>query len=112
MASAKNRGCVQLTGDEWRERLEAVVERDGRSLREISLAAGLSHGYLHGILRDGKEPTLDRFTRLCGALGVSVSYAMLGADVSPETEDIIRALESDPETRAMVLALLRRTAPR
>lgn len=92
----------------WRDRIEEAVRKDGRSLRDISLAAGLSHGYLHGILRDNKEPTLDRFVRICAELGLSVSYAMMGARVSPETEAIIRGLESDPATRDAILALVRR----
>lgn len=97
-----------MADDKWRIRVERAVSEDGRSLRDISLAAGLSHGYLHGILRDGKEPTLDRFVRICQELGVSLSYALLGADVTPETEVIIEALADDEETRSAVLALLKR----
>lgn len=96
----------------WRQRLEDAVRKDGRSLRDISLAANLSHGYLHGILRDGKEPTLDRFSRICSELNLSLSYALMGADISPETESIIRGLESDSVTREAILALLGRKAMR
>lgn len=97
-----------MADDLWRNRIEVAVERDGRSLRDISLAAGLSHGYLHGILRDGKEPTLDRFIRICDELNLSLSHTLMGADVSHDTESIIAALESDPATRQAVLSLLRR----
>lgn len=94
--------------DEWRDRLEKAIERDGRTLRDISLGAGLSHGYLHGILRDGKEPTLDRFLRICQELGLSSAYALTGADVSFETEEVLRLIEGDQEARRAFLALLRR----
>lgn len=92
----------------WRDRLEGAVERDGRSLRDISLAAGLSHGYLHGILRDGKEPTVDRFLKICAELNVSATYVLIGSRVSPATERIVRLLEGDPSARDAVLALLDR----
>ncbi|MEY1555300.1 helix-turn-helix domain-containing protein [Yoonia sp. R2331] len=97
-----------MSDDLWRGRLEAAVERDGRSMRDISLAARLSHGYLHGILRDNKEPTLDRFIRICKELDVSLSYALLGAEITKETETIVSGLESDAKTRAAILALLGR----
>lgn len=92
----------------WKERLQEAIDADGRSLRDVSLAAGLSHGYLHGILRDNKEPTLDRFIKICNALNVSVTYILLGARVSPATEKIVSLLESDPAARDAVLALLGR----
>ena len=91
-----------------RARLQAVVDADGRSLRDISLAAGLSHGYLHGILRDDKEPTLDRFQLVCKEMGVSATKILLGVDVSPEAEAIMKLLDADPDVRAAVLALLER----
>lgn len=96
----------------WRQRLEEAARKDGRSLRDISLAAKLSHGYLHGILRDGKEPTLDRFARICKELNLSLSYALMGVHVSTETEEIIKGLDSDPGTREAILALLKRPSSR
>lgn len=97
-----------MSNDDWRKRLETAVDADGRSLRDISLAAGLSHGYLHGILRDGKEPTLDRFRKICAEMGLSLSYVLIGTNISPATEDIISALEADDKTREAVLSLLNR----
>lgn len=95
-----------MANDDWRERLEAAVSKDGRSFRDISLAAGLSHGYLHGILRDNKEPTLDRFVRICKVLNISVAYALMGMDITRETEQIISEIEADGERRTAILQLL------
>lgn len=97
-----------MADEAWRTRLEAAVEKDGRALREISIGAGLSHGYLHGILRDNKEPTLDRFIKVCDEIDVSLSYILLGANISKDTEQIVSALEGDESTRMAVLALLGR----
>lgn len=96
----------------WRQRLEEAARKDGRSLRDISLAAELSHGYLHGILRDGKEPTLDRFAKICKQLNLSLSYALMGVNISAETEEIIQGLDSKPTTREAILALLKNPSPR
>jgi transcriptional regulator with XRE-family HTH domain len=62
----------------WRKRLRQAVENSGKSLREVSLAAGCSPGYLHSILRTNREPTIARLVSLCGVLGVSVSHVVLG----------------------------------
>lgn len=95
-----------MSDDAWRERIEAAIQKDGRSYREVSLAAGLSHGYVHGILKDDKEPTLDRFIRLCQVLNLSVSYALLGANISRQAETLISAIEENPQARDAILALL------
>lgn len=95
-----------MADEPWRIRLQAAIDRDGRSFRDISISAGLSHGYLHGVLSDGKEPTLDRFMKVCAELGVSATYILLGVNVSAETEEIVRALEANPGKRAAILALL------
>ena len=50
---------------DWRSRLTAVIETSGRSMRDISLSAGVSQNYLGSILHEGK---------LCDELGVSVTY--------------------------------------
>jgi len=105
-AIGENFGQAIFMDEGWRQRIEQRALQDGRSLRDISLAAGLSHGYPHGILRDGKEPTLDRFVKICDALGLSVSYAMLGIEVSPTVEKIIRAVQDDPARQSALLALL------
>jgi transcriptional regulator with XRE-family HTH domain len=97
-----------MKDDAWRSRIEAAVKQDGRSLRDISLAAGLSHGYLHGILRDDKEPTLDRFIRICQELKISVAFALLGLHISPDAQRIVKLLEDRPEARDAILALLPR----
>jgi transcriptional regulator with XRE-family HTH domain len=96
-----------MENDAWRQRLEAAVEKDNRKLREISLAAGLSHGYLHGILRDGKEPTIDRFARICNELGLSLSYALMGVDITPETEQLINQIDGDDDSRHALIALMK-----
>lgn len=79
-------------------------------MREISLAAGLSHGYLHGVLKDGKEPTLDRFARICQEMHLSVAYILLGLDISEETEALISYAVKNPSRLTALVALLSQDA--
>jgi transcriptional regulator with XRE-family HTH domain len=52
--------CTMKNGadESWRARLQALVDASGRSMRSISLGAGLAHGYLHSVLKDGTDPSL------------------------------------------------------
>jgi len=106
----KIRQNKDMNDSSWRQRLEAAVLKDDRSLRDISLAAGLSHGYLHGILRDEKEPTLDRFTKICQELGVSLSYALMGIEITPEVEQIISRIEGDAAAANALVTILKARA--
>jgi len=90
----------------WRERLDRLIKDRGEAATAVSIRAGCAPNYVHGLLRQGKEPTLDRLGRLARALDVSAAYLLTGATVSPETEEIIAALEGDPEMRAAILTLL------
>ena len=77
-------------------------------MREVSLAAGLSAGYLHGVLKDRKDPTIDRLSAIARAMNISLSYILVGVRVSRDTERLIEVLESDPDRRQAVLRLLDR----
>lgn len=94
-----------MTDDSWRTRLEEVLEKDKRSMREVSIAAGLSPGYLHGILRDDKEPTLDRFIKICRELNVSLAYMLMGLNITAATEDLIVRMENNEERLETLLSL-------
>lgn len=94
--------------DSWRDRLEqAITDRD-MSYREVSLAAGLSAGYVQGILRYGKEPTLDRMEKVCAVLNASIPWVLYGVSLTRENREILELLEKkSPATRKGLLALLR-----
>jgi len=92
--------------DAWRDRLRAVVEDRGLSKRGISLRAGLGQGYLHSILTEGKDPTIQNLTDVCAAIPVSMAYILYGFDVTPEDEAIIAAMHESPAKRDAVLTLI------
>lgn len=91
----------------WRTRLQAAVDASGRSMRDVSLAAGVGANYLHGILRDGKEPTIDRLVAICEQLGVSLVQIVYGAAMTAEAEELLKLYASlEPKRQKDLLRLL------
>ncbi|WP_455480547.1 XRE family transcriptional regulator [Bartonella sp. B12(2025)] len=95
--------------DGWRQRLTVALEKSGRSKRSISLAAGKGAGYLHSILSEGKEPTIESLARICHEINISMNYILYGQGASPEDKEFIDLLSKlSPEERQAILTLLRR----
>ena len=95
-----------MSRESWRVRLQEAVEKSGKSLRSISLAAGCSPGYLHGILKGKKEPTITRLVKICGVLGVSVTYVVLGIEWSPTQEQLLLLMSGlSDEQKTLLLEL-------
>lgn len=92
----------------WRTRLEAALKERGLSKRAVSLESGNGPGYVHSILTEGKEPTVEKLSSVCRAAGVTLPYILYGYDISREDEAIIEALHESPEKRDAVLTLLGR----
>ncbi|GAA5110725.1 XRE family transcriptional regulator [Bartonella jaculi] len=94
----------------WRQRLSAALKKSGRSKRSISLAAGKGAGYLHSILAEGKEPTIESLSRVCHEINVSMNYILYGEGASPEDKEFIDLISQlSHEEKQAVLTLLRRT---
>ncbi|WP_455479230.1 XRE family transcriptional regulator [Bartonella sp. B23] len=95
--------------DGWRQRLSAELKKTGRSKRSISLAAGKGAGYLHSILAEGKEPTIESLSRVCHEINISMNYILYGEDASSEDKEFINLISRlSPEERQAILILLRR----
>lgn len=92
--------------DGWRVRLKAALAERRRSMRAVSLAAGMGESYLAGILNDGKEPSIDNLLAICDHVPVSPLYIILGIDALPEDVEVLRALHKQPERRQAILSLL------
>ena len=96
---------LRMADDAWRTLLAQAVE--GKSLRAISLKANCGAGYLHSILKEGKDPTIERLIAICEQVPVSIAYILYGVDVTPEDAQILEAMKRDRKTRDAVLTLLR-----
>lgn len=90
----------------WRGRLQAALDNSGKSKRAVSLASGNGPGYMHSILKEGKDPTVENLMSVCDALSVSVVYILHGIDVGPDEAELLSALRNHPEKREAIFALL------
>lgn len=97
---------ARMENSDWRGRLASVIQDKKLSKRSVSLKSGNGAGYVHSILAEGKEPTVDKLRQVCEAIPVSMAYILYGFDVTPEDEKIIAQLHESPETRGAVLTLL------
>jgi transcriptional regulator with XRE-family HTH domain len=64
--------------------LRAARQRQGRTLREVSEAAGVSLGYLSEVERGRKEASSELLVAICGALGVRLADILVdvGSDLA------------------------------
>lgn len=90
----------------WKARLAAGMKKNGKSKREVSLAAGMGPGYVHSILKEGKDPTIDHLIKICEAADLSLYYVLIGIEASRETEEIVKLLEASKSKRQGLVQLL------
>ena len=90
----------------WRNRLTKALEESGKSKRSVSLASGNGPGYLHSILTDGKDPTIENLLSICDNIGVSAVYIIYGYDVGKEEAELLEILRANPSKRSAILSLL------
>lgn len=95
-----------MENDNWRGRLAAAIKEKNTSLRKVSLASGKGAGYLHSILVEGKDPSIDNLAEVCRIVGVTLPYVLYGYSISPEAERLLRLFEARPEMREGILKLL------
>jgi hypothetical protein len=79
---------------EWRSRLIEAVTASGKSKRAISLEIGRSHGYVHSILVDGKEPSFSALVAAAAACNVSISWLLSEVEMSADSEALLRLYSS------------------
>ncbi|TIM14486.1 MAG: helix-turn-helix transcriptional regulator [Mesorhizobium sp.] len=94
--------------DDWRERLATALKESGKSKREVSLAANMGPGYVHSLLAEGKDPTVQNLIKVCDQIGVSLSFILYGYELTAENEEILRLLKAASKTeREGFLQILR-----
>jgi len=92
--------------DGWKERLLAAMKERDISPRAVSLKSGHGGGYVHSLLKEGKDPSIVHLFEVCAAIGVSPAYVLFGVDISPKTVELMRRMEKDPGVAQAVLQLL------
>ena len=93
---------------EWIERLQLAVEMDGRSLRKLSLKAGLGPNFLSQLFADQKEPGVNKFLAVLNVLGAeSALFVVMGLRFDDADEELVRSvLNLPPDLRKKALRLI------
>lgn len=97
--------------DGWKERLKAAIEKQGKTMREVSLAAGKAQGYVHSLVGEGKDPSVENLAKICEAANVSLTHVLYGFEITPETEKLLQAAERRPDRVQHLLAILAGDVP-
>ncbi|SDX99225.1 hypothetical protein [Roseicitreum antarcticum] len=93
----------------WLDRLLECVERDGRSMRAISIAAGNGPNWLQQVFKNKKDPGFNRLAKTLDILGTSATlYVISGTQMGDEDAELFQILLSvPPRVRAEALDLFR-----
>jgi hypothetical protein len=91
---------------ELRNRLREALSDAGISHRDASIKAGASSGYVHSIIKGTADPGTKKLAEICQANNISFPYVLLGFEITPETERLVRLFSADPGKRDSILSLL------
>ena len=91
----------------WRERLLAIMEERGISMRGLSAMIGKSESYMKHVLKNGAEPSLDAILRIRDELNVPLSTLIDGVPDDPSVEMLARKMARlSPSQTATVEAVV------
>lgn len=99
------RDKIAMQTGKWRERFEREVDNSTLSMRAISLAAGLGPGYVHSVIKEGKDPTIENLIKVCDVLNVSTAYVLHGLEFTPNEAQILELIRKNPARRDAILSL-------
>lgn len=66
----------QHIASDWRTRLDERRKATGRSMRDVSLKAGLGPNFMHEVVTKGKEPSIGNLIAVASELDTSVSQLL------------------------------------
>lgn len=105
-AGPKSATMAPMANITWRQRLEQAITKSGMSERAISRAIGRAPGYTQGIIKLGKEPSIESVVRLADVLGVSLEWLLFGIEQDGDTDRLMRIYAGlSPDQRAEFLRL-------
>lgn len=77
-------------GRDWRDRLQAELDKQGRDMKEVSIAAGLGETFIRDALKRGRGGKLENLQKVSQALGKPPNWLISGPIVSsfdPDADD-------------------------
>ena len=99
---------VTAMNQDWRTRLLDAIDRDPRSDRRISHAAGLGVNAVNELRNTEKQPGIDRVLKIAREVGISQAHLFWGVEIDSEVEEIVAQLvKLPPKGREAFLNFLR-----
>ncbi len=83
---------------DWRDRLLAAHGRTGKSMREVSLAAGLGPNYLREVVLVGKSATVECLIAICAVLDIGLG-SLADDDILRRQREMKLAYPNGPAKR-------------
>ncbi len=77
-----------------RNRLLKAQEKSGLSGRQISIRSGNAHSYWHGIMKEGKEPSITSLAAICSAMEISLTRIISGIEFRLKLRSLFNILKS------------------
>ena len=92
----------------WFERLSAAISEDPRSMRALSLEAGLGPNFISQMLNEGKDPGGDKLVSILSVTDRSAfAFVFLGLKITAEDLEMLqRFSDLPPQTRDHFRGLL------
>lgn len=75
-------GHNPIMTDDWKKRLEGLIEAKGHNMKSLSLEAGLGETYVRDILKRSREPGIEKLQALARVLDVPL-MAILSPAIIP-----------------------------
>jgi len=94
----------------WLIRLIDEINKRDMSYRQISTSSGLGPNFVSQLMDEErwKEPLFSTVTKICGTLGISLTYIVTGVHMTQREEEILRLLAKlDDQRQEHLLGLIR-----
>lgn len=93
------RAIPKAMDDDWRSRLREMIEKDPRSLRELSRAVGAGPNFVQQLLKSSRAPAFPRLMKVLSELGPTATFYVISgvvADREKQLRDALLANGVDP----------------
>lgn len=98
---------MKKTEKDWFQRLIELIKSDGRTMIEISKAAGCGQNYVQQMINGGKRPSVDKLMAILNTLGnASAIYVITGFNISDEDLKLIALISSGDKKKIEALSIL------
>lgn len=92
----------------WFNRLAEAIEADPRSMRRLSMEAGVGENFVSQMIKDRKEPGIEKVMSILDKLGAAAAlYVILDLRIEDGDDQFLEmVLKADSGQRRQILGIL------